>query len=322
MGLRSSSILAALFNAVALLITVGIIAVESVRRLYAPEPVAGLTVMIVAAMGIGRQWRHRPAVQPQPARWISILQGVFLHMLGDAVVSLGVVIGGAAVLATGWPWIDPSVGLLVAAFLVISTWRLLTQSVAMALHAVPSDIDPDQVMAFLGKLNGVAQVHDLHIWPMSTTERALTCHLVMPAGHPGDHALADLAHELEHRFRIGHATIQVETGDPVNLLQAGAGPRRLGVRPGQLRSIPLREFNGHPLGPVEKDELAGMKIKDLVLGGEATGRHFRHRRLDILDCEANMVEAQFVQIADLRIVERDRGQVVQQLHLGARAWRL
>jgi cobalt-zinc-cadmium efflux system protein len=212
-GLRSSSILAALFNAVALLITVGIIAVESVRRFYEPQPVAGLTVMIVAALGI--VVNGGTALLFSRNRKMDInMQGVFLHMLGDAVVSLGVVIGGAAVLATGWLWIDPAVGLLVAAFLVISTWRLLTQSVAMALQAVPPDIDPDQVMGFLEKLNGVAQVHDLHIWPMSTTERALTCHLVMPAGHPGDHALADLALELEHRFRIGHATIQVETGDP------------------------------------------------------------------------------------------------------------
>ncbi len=212
-GLRSSSILAALFNAVALLITVGIIAVESIRRLYEPEPVAGLTVMIVAAMGM--VINGGTALLFSRGRKVDInLRGVFLHMLGDAVVSLGVVVGGALVIATGKLWIDPLVGLLVAAFLVISTWRLLTQSVAMALQAVPPDIDPAQVMAFLEKLNGVAQVHDLHIWPMSTTERALTCHLVMPAGHPGDKALADLAHELEHRFRIGHATIQVETGDP------------------------------------------------------------------------------------------------------------
>lgn len=212
-GLRSSSILAALFNAVTLLITVGIIAVESIRRLYTPEPVAGLTVMIVAALGM--VINGGTALLFTRGRKIDInLRGVFLHMLGDALVSLGVVIGGALVLATGWLWLDPLMGLLVAAFLVISTWRLLTQSVAMALQAVPLDIDPDDVMGFLEKLNGVAQVHDLHVWPMSTTERALTCHLVMPGGHPGDKALADLAHELEHRFRIGHATIQVETGDP------------------------------------------------------------------------------------------------------------
>jgi cobalt-zinc-cadmium efflux system protein len=212
-GLRSSSILAALFNAVALLITVGVIAVESIRRLYHPEPVTGLTVMIVAA--IGMVINGGTALLFSRGRHLDInLRGVFMHMMGDAVISLGVVVAGAGLLFTGWTWLDPAVGLLVAAFLVISTWRLLTQSIAMALQAVPSDIEPKDVHAFLGKIDGVDQVHDLHIWPMSTTERALTCHLVMPGGHPGDGALAELAHELEHRFRIGHVTIQVETGDP------------------------------------------------------------------------------------------------------------
>lgn len=212
-GLRGSSILAALFNAVALLITVGIIAVESIRRLYQPEPVAGLTVMIVAAVGMAIN--GGTALLFSRGRNLDInLRGVFMHMMGDAVISLGVVVAGAGVLFTGWSWLDPAIGLLVAVFLVVSTWRLLTQSIAMALHAVPSDIEPQEVHAFLGRIGGVDQVHDLHIWPMSTTERALTCHLVMPGGHPGDDALAKLAHELEHRFRIGHVTIQVETGDP------------------------------------------------------------------------------------------------------------
>jgi cobalt-zinc-cadmium efflux system protein len=215
-GLRGSSILAALFNAIALLITVGIIAVESVRRLYAPAPVAGLTVMIVAAIGI--LINGGTALLFSRGRHLDInLRGVFLHMMGDAVISLGVVIAGAGVLLTGWSWLDPAVGLLVAAFLVVSTWRLLTQSIAMSLQAVPSDIEPKEVLAFLAKVEGVDRIHDLHIWAMSTTERALTCHLVMPGGHPGDGALTALAHDLEHRFRIGHATIQVETGDPAVL---------------------------------------------------------------------------------------------------------
>jgi cobalt-zinc-cadmium efflux system protein len=213
-GLGSSSILAALFNAVALLITVGIIAVESVQRLLAPAPVAGLTIMLVAVVGIAVN--GSTALLFRRSRHDDInLAGVFLHMMGDAVISLGVVIAGAGVLLTGWLWLDPVAGLLVAAFLVVSTWKLLRQSLAMALHAVPTDIQPEDVQAFLGSIVGVAQVHDLHIWPMSTTDRALTCHLVMPGGHPGDAALAALALELEARFRIGHVTIQVETGDPV-----------------------------------------------------------------------------------------------------------
>jgi cobalt-zinc-cadmium efflux system protein len=215
-GLRGSSILAALFNSVALLITVGIIAVESVRRLYEPQPVAGLTVMIVALIGMAIN--GLTALMFSRGRHVDInLRGVFLHMMGDAVISLGVVIAGAGVLLTGWSWLDPAVGLLVAAFLVVSTWRLLTQSVAMALQAVPADIEPKDVLAFLARIEGVDQVHDLHIWPMSTTERALTCHLVMSSGHPGDGALAELARKLEHRFRIGHTTVQVETGDPTGI---------------------------------------------------------------------------------------------------------
>ncbi len=214
-GLRGSSILAALFNAIVLLVTVGGIAVEAVRRLYEPEPVAGATVAIVAAVGIAINGATALLFRRGGARDINV-QAAFLHMLGDAVVSFAVVLGGAGVALLGWLWLDPAVSLLVAAFLVVSTWRLLRRSVAMALHAVPFDIEPDDVRRYLGALEGVVQVHDLHIWPMSTTERALTCHLVMPAGHPGDAALATLAGQLHTRFDIGHVTIQVETGDPAH----------------------------------------------------------------------------------------------------------
>ncbi|HEX6843104.1 MAG TPA: cation diffusion facilitator family transporter [Stellaceae bacterium] len=214
-GLRSSSILAALFNAIVLLIAVGAIAVEALNRFAAPQPVATGTVMVVAAIGIvvngatalllrrGHQHRHDLNVR-----------GAFLHMAADAAVSLGVVLTGALILATGWLWLDPAASLLVGLVIVASTWRLLRDAVNMALDAVPAGIDPAAVRAHLAAFAGVCAVHDLHIWPMSTTETALTCHLVMPAGHPGDHALAMLASELNARFGIQHATIQVETGDP------------------------------------------------------------------------------------------------------------
>lgn len=214
-GLRSSSILAALFNAIVLLIAVGAIAVEAINRFGAPQPVATGTVMAVAAIGIlvngatalllrrGHQHRHDLNVR-----------GAFLHMAADAAVSLGVVLTGALILATGWLWLDPAASLLVGLVIVASTWRLLRDAVNMALDAVPAGIDPAAVRAHLAAFGGVCAVHDLHIWPMSTTETALTCHLVMPAGHPGDHALAMLAGELNARFGIQHATIQVETGDP------------------------------------------------------------------------------------------------------------
>jgi cobalt-zinc-cadmium efflux system protein len=212
-GLRGSSILAALFNAIVLLITAGGIAVEGLQRLYAPEPVAGLTVMIVAAIGIAINGVTALLFRRGSEKDINV-RAAFLHLMGDAVVSLGVVLSGVGVLLTGWAWLDSAVSLLIAVFLVVSTWRLLRQSIAMALQAVPADIEPEGVRRFLATLEGVTEVHDLHIWPMSTTERALTCHLVMPAGHPGDGALAELAHALQDRFGIGHATVQVETGDP------------------------------------------------------------------------------------------------------------
>jgi len=214
-GLRSSSILAALFNAIVLLIAVGAIAVEAINRFAAPQPVATGTVMVVAAIGIvvngatalllrRGHHHHRDAN----------VRAAFLHAAADAGVSLGVVLTAALVSATGWLWLDPAASLVVALIIVASTWRLLRDAVNMALDAVPAGIDPIAVRDHLGAFAGVCAVHDLHIWPMSTTETALTCHLVIPAGHPGDHALAMLAVELHDRFGIEHTTIQVETGDP------------------------------------------------------------------------------------------------------------
>jgi cobalt-zinc-cadmium efflux system protein len=137
-------------------------------------------------------------------------------MLGDAVVSVGVAISGAIILWTGWLWLDPAVSIVVSAVIVLGTWRLLRRSLDMALQAVPPGIDPTDVRAQLLLVSGVSEVHDLHIWAMSTTSTALTAHLIMPAGHPGDACLADVAAALQKRFGIEHATIQVETGDPAH----------------------------------------------------------------------------------------------------------
>jgi cobalt-zinc-cadmium efflux system protein len=214
-GLRSTSILAALFNAIVLLIAVGAIVVEAVDRLAAPQPVASGTVIAVAGAGIvvngvtmlllARGHHHHRDLN---------LRAAVLHMAADAGVSLGVVLAGIVILATGWLWLDPAASLVVALIIVAGSWRLLRDTVNMALHAVPSEIDPAKVREHLAGLVGVCAVHDLHIWPMSTTETALTCHLVMPAGHPGDRMLAEIAAELHDRYGIEHATIQVETGDP------------------------------------------------------------------------------------------------------------
>ena len=214
-GLKGSSILAALFNAVFLLVVLGGIAWEAIRRFSSPEAVDGATVMIIAGLGI--------AVNGFTA-WLFArgrhgdinIRGAFLHMLTDALISLGVVIAGGLVLWTGAHWIDPVVTLLIVAVIVYGTWDLLKDSLAMALAAVPPNIKPEAVRDYLSSLPGVASIHDLHIWPMSTTETALTCHLVMPAGHPGDVFTAGICSELSKRFGIQHTTVQIETDEQVD----------------------------------------------------------------------------------------------------------
>jgi cobalt-zinc-cadmium efflux system protein len=211
-GLRGSSILAALFNAVFLLVSVGAIGWESVLRLMHPEPVAGITVMIVA--GIGIVINAATALMFVGGRKNDInVEGAFLHMAADAAVSLGVVIAAGLILWTGWTWIDPVMSLVICLVILWSTWGLLRTSVSMSLNAVPPGVDVVAVRKALAGLPGVTQVHDLHIWPISTTETALTCHVVMPSGHPGDRFLMDAAHELAHDFRIGHTTIQIEVSE-------------------------------------------------------------------------------------------------------------
>ncbi len=211
-GLAGTSIMAALFNAVFLMLVVGAIALEAVQRLLAPEPVSGPTMIVVAGIGI--------AVNGVTA-WLFAggskgdlnIRGAYLHMLTDALISAGVVVAGIAVLATGWIQIDPVVSLIVVAVVVWGTWGLLAESSALSVAAVPTAIDPDEVRAALISLPGVSGLHDLHVWAMSTTETALTAHLVMPAGHPGDGFLKHAAEMLEHRFAIGHVTLQVETSE-------------------------------------------------------------------------------------------------------------
>ena len=209
-GLRGSSILAALFNAMFLLTTIGAIAWEAILRFGRPEPTAGRTVMIIAAVGI--VINGVTALMFASGRKADInIRGAFLHMAADAAVSIGVLLAGTIILLTGWHWIDPAVSLVICAIIFWSTWGLLKDSVRMSLSAVPPGIDPSEGHAYLEALPGVHRLHDLHIWPMSTTETALTCHLVIPDGHPGDAFLMEVAHELRHRFGIGHTTVQTET---------------------------------------------------------------------------------------------------------------
>jgi cobalt-zinc-cadmium efflux system protein len=209
-GLRSSSILAALFNAVFLLVAVGAIGWEAILRLLNPEPVGGETVMAVATIGIlingFTAWLFASGRKGD----INI-RGAYLHMAADAAVSAGVVVAGVVILFTGWLWLDPVVSLLIVAVIVWGTWSLLRYSLAMSLGAVPADIELGAVRGFLSKRAGVSTLHDLHVWPMSTTEIALTAHLVMPAGHPGDAFLVHVAEELREHYGIHHVTLQVET---------------------------------------------------------------------------------------------------------------
>jgi cobalt-zinc-cadmium efflux system protein len=213
-GLRRGTILAALANAMLLLVTVGAIAVEGVRRLLHPEQVAGVTVMVVAALGIAvnglTAWLFASG-----RRGDINLRAAFLHMAYDALVSLGVVIAGGIILMTGWTRLDPLVSLAVAGIILMGTWSLLRDSVRMAMDAVPAKLNLDEVGSFIKRQPGVATIHDLHIWPISTTETALTCHCVMPAGHPGDRMLAQLCHDLQDRFGIAHSTIQIEVDEAI-----------------------------------------------------------------------------------------------------------
>jgi cobalt-zinc-cadmium efflux system protein len=208
-GYKSSTIIAALANAALLLLAMGMILIETVRRFGDPEPIEAGTVMVVA--GIGILINAGTALLFLRGRKNDLnIRGAFLHMAADALVSLGVVIAGALILWTGLLWIDPATSLVIVAVIGWSTWGLLTDSLRMSMLAVPDKIDEQAVRGYLEGLPGVAAVHDLHIWPMSTTETALTAHLVMPGGHPGDRFLADTAGRLAADYQIGHATLQVE----------------------------------------------------------------------------------------------------------------
>ncbi len=211
-GWKSSSILAALANAALLLIALGAILVETVQRLFDPQPITTGPVIAVAALGIAIN--TGTALLFLRGRHTDLnVRGAFLHMAGDAAVSGGVVVAGLVIALTHAWWIDPAVSLAIVGLIGWSSWGLARDALHMGLQAVPPGIDQRAVRGFLRELAGVSAVHDLHIWPMSTTETALTAHLVIPAGHPGDAFLHDLAQALDHRFGIGHATVQIET-DP------------------------------------------------------------------------------------------------------------
>ena len=222
-GFKSSTILAALANAMLLLVALGMILFETLQRFSDPQPIQAGTVMVVA--GIGILINTGTALLFLRGRKNDInIRGAFLHMAADALVSLGVVISGALILWTGKLWIDPVTSLIIVAVIAWGTWGLLKDSVKMSLLAVPDNISEPEVRGYLTGLPGVVAVHDLHIWPMSTTETALTAHLVMPGGHPGDKFLIDIAVELEHHHSIGHTTVQIEISEQPCAVQAAGHP--------------------------------------------------------------------------------------------------
>lgn len=209
-GMGGASILAALGNAVLLLVVTGGIGWEAIRRLIAPEPSAGRVIMAVAAVGIAVN--GVTALLFASGRRADLnIRGAFLHMASDAVLALGVVVAGGAILLTGWQWLDPAVSLAVSLVIVAGTWSLLRDSLKLSMNAVPSGIDEHRVEDFLSALPGVAEIHDLHIWGLSTTDTALTAHLVLADGIDGDALLHRLPHDLQHGFGIGHCTIQLES---------------------------------------------------------------------------------------------------------------
>ncbi len=206
-GWKRASILAAFFNALLLLVAMGMLASEAIHRLGSPEPIAGFTIMVVAGIGI---------VVNTATAWLFMrgrehdlnIRGAFLHMAADALVSAGVVVAGGLALWFGLDWLDPVVGLVIAAVIVIGTWNLFKQSLHLMFDGVPEGVELREVRAMLEALPGVERVEDLHIWAMGTSEIAMTAHLVMPAGGADDAFLQDATQQLHDRFEIEHVTLQ------------------------------------------------------------------------------------------------------------------
>ena len=222
-GWQRASILAALANAVLLQVAMGSLLWEAGHRLQSPAPTDGLTIIVVAAIGVLVNGATAALFMSGSKADINI-RGAFLHMAADAFVSLSVVGSGALYLRTGWAWLDPVASMAIALVIIAGTWGLFRQSLHLLFDGVPESVALAEVDALLRAMPGVADVHHLHVWAMSTTDIALTAHLVMPAGHPGDGFLGHVAHELHERFHITHPTIQIELCPPLS-------PQRLSLTP-------------------------------------------------------------------------------------------
>lgn len=214
-GLGKSSVLAAFINGMLLLVAVGAITIEAVQRLMNPAPVATNLMMAVAAAGVVVNG-ITAFMFARGAKSDINIRGAFIHMAGDAAISAGVVVAGLIISITGLVFIDPMMSLVLNVVIVWSTWGLLISASRMALSGVPDDVDPDAIRSTLLGLPGVREVCDLHVWSLSTQEKAMTCHLVMPAGHPGDAFLIEAARIMKARYKIGHPTFQIDLERQVN----------------------------------------------------------------------------------------------------------
>ncbi len=210
-GYRKVTILASLASAFLLLVALGVIIREAIGRFQRPDPVDGMTVIVVAAAGVVINTITALLFVSGQKHDLNI-KGAFLHMAADAAVSLGVVLSGVAILFTGWLWLDPAISIIIALVILVGTWGLLRDSLGLVIDFVPRGIDVDAVTAYLCGLPGVTELHDLHIWAMSTTEVALTAHVVMPDGMMNDDFLDTVSDVLYERFHIQHMTLQVEGG--------------------------------------------------------------------------------------------------------------
>jgi cobalt-zinc-cadmium efflux system protein len=220
-GWKRASILAAFANALLLLVAMGSLAWEAFGRLHAPEPTQGFTVMVVAGIGIFVNLGTALLFMRGREHDINI-QGAFMHMAADALVSAGVVVVGGLSLWFGWAWLDPAASLVIALVIVVGTWGLFRQSLHLMFDGVPEHIDLAAVRHELESLPGVARVHDLHVWATGTSDVALTAHLVMPLGHPDDPFFEMATHRLRDKFRIGHVTLQVVREPFMALCEGGA----------------------------------------------------------------------------------------------------
>ncbi len=221
-GYRRATILASLLSAMLLIAALGAITLEAVERFREPAPVPGQVVIWVALTGVVINTATALLFVRGQKHDLN-LRGAFLHMAADAAVSLGVVVAGVAILYTGWSWIDPALSLVIVVLVFIGTWGLLRESLALAMDSVPAHIDPAVVESYLRSLPGVSDLHDLHIWAMSTTEVALTVHLTMDTCPDNDRFLRQVAGELGSRFGIHHTTIQIERDEPAHCRLSAPG---------------------------------------------------------------------------------------------------